>query len=916
MLQLSSAAKQIRQEYHQSGQEVGENLVPVLDKIINSKLVEIDLLSPSRRRCSVIARNNNRPSSTSTPSGSPTATPSVIKFLGPQTPTSPGSNISSIYGDPFDEIENSSLPESLRAPGACITPNLVVIKTMEDFKKQLTLQERKLRQKVKNFDLDRVTEDVVTTKQYQEKLNEIENMKDEFVFAIEDFLEDYSNQVDPIEASAYKSKIDKWEVDIKQHCISIQNKAAVLRKEINAALSNNKASVVSRTIPLGSASTINASNVEIESLSAKKKDAAKAKAKSKWDVICFKSSTLTDKTRACPDWSTESDLVISRTMKDLKIWEEDLNKVNDLYQELTEHLIDWEISEIDCSIFGAKDIIEGLQKDVTDAVTTIRDQDDARALYTLDSNKHELVKYPTYQGLDSEDFALFKSKVQKAFETNRVIMSDRITKLRSCLKGNALSLVPESSVKSIDDAWSALESAYGSPERLMRSKKDAIAKLGSIPKENSGKGQPNFKNQITWFLQLESLISEIIALGSKSVELEKEAFSPSHINSIIGLFRGSNAKMLQLAQCPGSGSSQLSGILAKVSAMRSDAQKLLNITLDADQTTSDSNLHVNSGQRRLSKSSSNCLKGLVAYNPPRKDNDCRICKALEAEGDTDMLYEDHHHNYPTGCPRYITMTIVERYRIACKAKLCLKCHEPSYLYKRFDKSHKCSADGKKSKFSCRSCSYHMWICHRHQADNQAALNRFKDDELRRHNLEFGLFVTTLNSSSEKSSNGSVESSLNDCSSISVPTVVVENKQQENLFQNLSQNQALSKLKRKLNSKPETRNVKLKLNPSGCSQFMLGQSQGKTRPVITLYDTGCSAALFKEGVPQTELSPAVLMTRGPFMVNGVGDSQVKVNDLWMCSVPLCDGSRQPLEEWAVNKVTGTFPMVDMSAEKRK
>ena len=53
-----------------------------------------------------------------------------------------------------------------------------------------------------------------------------------------------------------------------------------------------------------------------------------------------------------------------------------------------------------------------------------------------------------------------------------------------------------------------------------------------------------------------------------------------------------------------------------------------------------------------------------------------------------------------------------------------------------------------------------------------------------------------------------------------------------------------------------------------------------------------------------------------MVNGVGDSQVKVNDLWMCSVPLCDGSRQPLEGWAVDKVTGTFPMVDMTAAEKQ
>ena len=76
----------------------------------------------------------------------------------------------------------------------------------------------------------------------------------------------------------------------------------------------------------------------------------------------------------------------------------------------------------------------------------------------------------------------------------------------------------------------------------------ASTKLGFIPKENSGKGQPNFKNQITWFLQLESLLSEVIELGLKSTDLEKEAFAPSHINSIIGMFRGVNAKMLQLAQ--------------------------------------------------------------------------------------------------------------------------------------------------------------------------------------------------------------------------------------------------------------------------------------------------------------------------------------------------------------------------------
>ena len=47
-----------------------------------------------------------------------------------------------------------------------------------------------------------------------------------------------------------------------------------------------------------------------------------------------------------------------------------------------------------------------------------------------------------------------------------------------------------------------------------------------------------------------------------------------------------------------------------------------------------------------------------------------------------------------------------------------------------------------------------------------------------------------------------------------------------------------------------------------------------------------------------------------MVNGVGECQVQVNDLWMCSVAMRDGSRQSLEGWSVNKVTSTFPFIDM------
>ena len=195
--------------------------------------------------------------------------------------------------------------------------------------------------------------------------------------------------------------------------------------------------------------------------------------------------------------------------------------------------------------------------------------------------------------------------------------------------------------------------------------------------------------------------------------------------------------------------------------------------------------------------------------------------------------------------------------------------------------------------------------------NQQALAKFKDDELNRHNLEFGLFVAKIDLEKKSAKLATPRSVIN-----APDTNNVLSTKQENPSKPITQDQAISKLKRKLNTKSETRNVKLKVAPRGRSQFMLGECQGKTRPVKVLFDTGCSGALFGEGVPQTELSPSVLMTEVPFVVNAVGDSQVKVNDLWMTSVALRDGCRQPLEGWAVDKVTSTFPFVNMIAAEAK
>ena len=124
---------------------------------------------------------------------------------------------------------------------------------------------------------------------------------------------------------------------------------------------------------------------------------------------------------------------------------------------------------------------------------------------------------------------------------------------------------------------------------------------------------------------------------------------------------------------------------------------------------------------------------------------------------------------------------------------------------------------------------------------------------------------------------------------------------------LSSEQAHEKLKRKLNKSGI--NEDLRPVPKGRAVFMLGYTKGKTRPLVTLYDTGCGAVLFRGGIAQKELAPALLRQKGPYLVNGVGDTLVKVNSEWRCSTSLVDGTRQELEGWSVDKITATFPLIN-------
>ena len=347
------------------------------------------------------------------------------------------------------------------------------------------------------------------------------------------------------------------------------------------------------------------------------------------------------------------------------------------------------------------------------------EQDNHRELYTFDSANKDLMKLPTFEGKEYEDYADFKEKAEKAFAHNRVSRADKLDKLRSCLRGQAKKLVPISLTGDVDKAWEVLNKAFGDPVILMASKKDALKKLGPMPKENAKGGH----NAIaTWYLEVESKLKEILDLGRTSTKLGMEAFSPTAFEGYLKMFSSGVSKKLN--KRPGEFDKKLESMIEKISELRSEEQEQDRIYGNSHSAGSSGGSNPNSGggggsnSTRVQYGNGSTQKSgfempnLWMYDPPKRDVNCRICKTLENTGDTIQLYDNHVNSYPTGCPRYIGFSITERNAIARKAKFCLKCHDPNYIFQHKDTDHKCIINRKKkSKYTCSndSCTVHMWV---------------------------------------------------------------------------------------------------------------------------------------------------------------------------------------------------------------
>ena len=982
LLSVASSYGAVSRGCSRSSQGNGESLNSVLKKDLQRRLNSLDILPagefPRQERLSVITHTPPASPRTSTPSNSPQPPPpvpprscqSLVPIVIPKYSCSPScSELSSINGEVFEDIEHSRIIPLLSVNGISlrenvppITPNkqekLKTPATMEDSKKEITKQIGKLGFKISDLEANDIDEETVGD--YRDKLLEIANIHENIVEAIDELVAEFGTSMHEDTKKEWKDTITKLARDVRIHRKSITKQALEVKKAMTnnqplPALDSNlqnqieaeKLELLKRQVKALELANETAIAEKSDKLSESvrevdaKRNAALNKAKAKYESVLEEIQELEDKVNTVGDWSDESDISIGRAMRNAKVWKTEIQKVLEMSRELKEITFEHNMTEEEIAANYQESVVATLSEDIKNVIANIEREDDRRALFTLDKAKTDPVKLPVFEGKDSEDFMKFKDEIKRGFVINRICRADQLAKLRECLRGYPLKLVPESTVTKIEAAWDVLDQAYKDPTRVMRYKWGELLKLQYLPKE-SPKG---YKNQIEWYMNLENHIRGIIDVGKRDPELALEAFGRSSIHTIFNMIP-SRIKSLMM-KCSGTGESRLETILRKISDLRREVQEFQIVHETGTENHGGAAVNCASGDVQSSGGSERSpakKSGLISmqvYNPPRKDNSCRICLTLETEGDTQDLYEVHIHNYATGCPRYIKMSVAERFRIASKAKLCLKCHDPEYVHKKFDNTHKCSTDTrKKGKFTCKSCSYHMWVCQRHQDDNKECLQKFKDDFKKDHKLNFGLIVicpvniassrttfTSTNSKKRKRAGGKVialtknaKSDVKDSKIADVVDIIEESSDEVILddpgrstsnpsvrkkryrrksdksqalvesaapcnHKSISTIEATKKLIKKLSADGEE--VELRPIPKGRAQFIIGQTKGRSRPLNTLYDTGCYGMLMKEGV-QHELGKSVRKTQGPFNVTGVGNTSVSVNDEWQSSLPLRDG----------------------------
>ena len=216
---------------------------------------------------------------------------------------------------------------------------------------------------------------------------------------------------------------------------------------------------------------------------------------------------------------------------------------------------------------------------VDSCLKELRAQDFSRSLHSKDVDKPGEVDWPRFSGKDSEDFNKFKNKLEKAFKLAKISREMKVDKLRTLISGHARDIVPDT-VKDIDEAFKLLDDAFGDPSRLIDFKLKSLASMGQLPSADKKGG---YKNQVSFYIKLQGIMEDLVALGSQSDDLAVLAFHRSTSHTLANRFPSTLRTKLILKHSKLKGKDQLVGMLETIKRWREEAQ--IMDTTEADSTT-------------------------------------------------------------------------------------------------------------------------------------------------------------------------------------------------------------------------------------------------------------------------------------------------------------------------------------------
>ena len=552
-LNIARAFNTIRRDATNSGVKVQENLSSVLRKDLSRRLNSLVLVT-SQDRESVIVRTPSRSIATSTPIDSVNPSPKPSTSFIPQESRllscSPDySEISSINSEVFLDSEpfNPEVSQSIKqppiAPPDRNEPRRMTQETrvMDAAEREIVLGNQNLTCKLKLYDPDDIDETDVNEKIFLAKIEEIDHIIQDVIGKVDKYLYDFPGTT---RKQFLENLSQKALSDVRNYKLLIKAKVSEIKRNMTssstAPLVNAPAGAESdlkrrEVEAMERANTLSESQTEQERRREREKSVLKAK--SIYDNVREDVRKLDDKITKIDvdEWSDEEDNSISKGMRNLDKWEEDLKNITTMFRNLKDlkNTYNIEENEVRCE-FVEKEVAD-IEKVFNEVKEKLEAEDEERGLYSMEKVKSTKVNLPTFSGKDFEDFSKFQADMEDGFKTNRVSKKEQIHKLRECLKGQARKLIPDSNVTDVSTAWEILKKAFGNPIKIIKQRKDALLKLGEMPPDKT-RGEKDLRAQISWFIDLTTFLKELIELGKKNSKYNNLTFSEDFAAQIRQIF--------------------------------------------------------------------------------------------------------------------------------------------------------------------------------------------------------------------------------------------------------------------------------------------------------------------------------------------------------------------------------------------